>query len=469
SLPPGLILNISTGAITGMPSAAGTYSFTLKVTDSTGAIAYSSCTASCGIVGSTVFNFDSPLGALGTSQTYTVGGLTITAYGYTNSGTAVELNAKNMGGDEFGVGINGAAEEEIDPNHFVQLDLSQLEAAGVTNPQMMISSIQAGEGYNVYGSNTLGSLGTKLVSAGTMDVTLFTIPGYPTYRYIAVQASSGNVDIAKVSAVAGSCSIAIAPGPLAVTCASGSATVATPYSSAVTVAGGVQPYTFAVTSGALPTGLILNTSTGAITGTPSSSGIAAYSIKVSDATGTSLTTNCSMTVTASGGTLYLTGPTSLSLIPGSGETSNTIPADNGTNYDGKPTNYITFTITGITGTYNGASTGFDLYLDSGTAIGNGIQLEVLYDFTGSGVYGRTEIYHYFAADNRVGWELYSPTNKVQNNGLKSSTGTFANMNNGTVTIRLWNAIGKNPANVSVSARASQGAQSIIVVPFNGVQ
>jgi len=470
SLPPGLTLNGLTGAVTGTPTTAGTYSFTLEVTDSTGAVAYSSCTASCGASSPTIFNFASSLGKLGTSQAYTAGGLTVTAYGFTNSGTAVNLHGKNTGGDEFGVGIDGESNEEIDTGHFIQLDLSQLEAAGVTNPQIMISSVQSGERYNIYGSNTVGSLGTKLVSGGALDITFFPIPSYPTYKYIAVQAASNDVDLAELSVPAGSCSIAIAPAPLAISCASNSATVGAAFNSAVTAGGGVAPYAFAVASGALPAGLKLNSSTGAITGTPTSSGNSSYSIKVTDSTGTSATTNCSITVAASGGTLYLlSGAASLSLTPGSGETSDTIPADNGANHDGTPTDYITYTISGITGTYNGGSTGFDLYLDSGTAVGNGVQLEVLYDFTGSGVYGRTEIYHYFATDNRVGWELYSPANTVQQNGLKSSTGTFANMNNGTVTIRLWNAIGKNPATVSVSGTASQGSQSIIVVPFTGVQ
>ena len=45
SLPPGLTLNPSTGAITGSPTTAGTYSYTAKVTDSLGATAFSSgCT-----------------------------------------------------------------------------------------------------------------------------------------------------------------------------------------------------------------------------------------------------------------------------------------------------------------------------------------------------------------------------------------------------------------------------------------
>lgn len=40
------------------------------------------------------------------------------------------------------------------------------------------------------------------------------------------------------------------------------------YSQTIVASGGTAPYTYAVTSGALPTGLILNAATGVISGTP---------------------------------------------------------------------------------------------------------------------------------------------------------------------------------------------------------
>jgi uncharacterized repeat protein (TIGR01451 family) len=49
SLPPGLVLNPNTGAITGTPTAAGAFGFTVKVTDSTGAGAMTAITPNCGI------------------------------------------------------------------------------------------------------------------------------------------------------------------------------------------------------------------------------------------------------------------------------------------------------------------------------------------------------------------------------------------------------------------------------------
>jgi large repetitive protein len=56
------------------------------------------------------------------------------------------------------------------------------------------------------------------------------------------------------------------------------------YSQTVTASGGIAPYRFAVSAGSLPAGLTLNPATGAITGTPSGSGIVSFTITVTDST-----------------------------------------------------------------------------------------------------------------------------------------------------------------------------------------
>jgi sugar lactone lactonase YvrE len=73
--------------------------------------------------------------------------------------------------------------------------------------------------------------------------------------------------------------------PLSVSCAAtktGQVGVAF-NSGPMTVTGGATPYTYSVGSGTLPTGLTLNTSTGAVTGTPTATGT--FTIKVTDANG----------------------------------------------------------------------------------------------------------------------------------------------------------------------------------------
>ena len=114
SLPPGLTLNTTTGAITGTPTTSGSYGFTIKVVDSIGDTAYSTCLGTCGTVSPTAWYFNTPSGPLGNSQAYTVGGVTITAYGYTNSGSPTALYGNNNGGDQNGLGINSDVVNQID-------------------------------------------------------------------------------------------------------------------------------------------------------------------------------------------------------------------------------------------------------------------------------------------------------------------------------------------------------------------
>jgi hypothetical protein len=59
--------------------------------------------------------------------------------------------------------------------------------------------------------------------------------------------------------------------------------VGTAYSQTVTASGGTSPYVFSISSGALPTGLVLNGATGAITGTPTAAGTFTFTITARDA------------------------------------------------------------------------------------------------------------------------------------------------------------------------------------------
>ena len=61
--------------------------------------------------------------------------------------------------------------------------------------------------------------------------------------------------------------------------------VGTPYNATITATGGTGPYTFTVTSGALPPGLLLNGVSGAITGTPTTGGTFSFTITATDANG----------------------------------------------------------------------------------------------------------------------------------------------------------------------------------------
>ncbi len=182
-----------------------------------GTVAYSACTSSCSGGGSTVnVNTYSALGNLGNSHVFSVNGTSLTAYGFNNNGTPTALYAKNESSSEMGLGIASDSDFEINTSTFIQLDVSQLVAAGFTNAQILYSSVQTGESYIVYGSNTLGSLGTKLSGPGSLAETLVAMPGYGTWKYIGIQAGNANIDIGALAftSPATTCSITVAPGPI---------------------------------------------------------------------------------------------------------------------------------------------------------------------------------------------------------------------------------------------------------------
>jgi endoglucanase Acf2 len=127
----------------------------------------------------------------------------------------------------------------------------------------------------------------------------------------------------------------------------------------------------------------------------------------------------------------------------------------GGNHDGTPHNPTTFTATGVTNTYNGGSTAFDLYVDAGTSVGLASQVRVSYDLTGDGTFDRVETYRYFATDPVGGYERYT-----QAAGLASSSGALGNLRNGTVRVEVWNAIGNGASTLGV------GNQSIVRLPLS---
>jgi hypothetical protein len=88
---------------------------------------------------------------------------------------------------------------------------------------------------------------------------------------------------AALSGITGNTTLTVQPLPLTITTASlpnGTQNVA--YSATLTASGGTTPYTWLIASG-LPPGLTLNSSTGAITGTPTTVGTYSFSAQVTDA------------------------------------------------------------------------------------------------------------------------------------------------------------------------------------------
>jgi hypothetical protein len=161
----------------------------------------------------------------------------------------------------------------------------------------------------------------------------------------------------------------------------------------------------------------------------------------------------------------LTNPSLLSFTPGPGGVD-TIPVNNPQSPD-MVENPLVYTITGLNGTYdNTKQTAFDMFVDAGLHVGEAAQVEIDYDLTGSGTWNRTELYHFFGTDPVDGYEDYQQSSR---GGLETGTGTLGNMTNGTIQIKVWQALpGPDAATMSLGVGNMSGASSNIVIPFNTI-
>jgi hypothetical protein len=95
------------------------------------------------------------------------------------------------------------------------------------------------------------------------------------------------------------CSISISLA-LSLDCASPpDGSVGAMYSHSFPAAGGVPPYAFSVTAGALPTGVDLNAATGLATGIPTAAGVSTFTVTVADSLSATFPVNCSIAITGS--------------------------------------------------------------------------------------------------------------------------------------------------------------------------
>lgn len=208
TLPTGLSLNTSTGEISGTPSATGSYTFTIRATNSAG---YNDKAFSGSVTGSAPIITTTSLGTLYRAFSSSI---TVAA-----TGSATITFAVQSGSLPTGLSLN----------------------------------------------TSTGAITGTPSATGSYTFTVRATNSYGTYD----QAFTGNV---------------LESTPVIVETSLNTMKVSTAFSQTLTLSTGGPTITWSVSAGTLPTGLSLNTSTGAITGTPTTVGSYSFTIAASNGT-----------------------------------------------------------------------------------------------------------------------------------------------------------------------------------------
>jgi putative Ig domain-containing protein len=346
TLPPGITLAAATGVLSGTPTSTGTYSFPVTVTDANGftATAQESITIVSAL---SISASNLPIAFTGSSYSYqfkAAGGSG--AYSWSvSSGTLptglalapstgiLSGTPTTTGNPTFTIEVTDAANNQATQAEAMTVE-APLAISGTPTPGTVGTSynyaLSATGGTGAYTWSSAGTLPPG-ISLNSTNGDLFGTPTTAgTYSFQVTITDGNNSTATATESITIAAALAISASSLP------DAQVGSPYSYQFTATGGTGAYSWSVSSGTLPTGLALASSTGTLSGTPTTAGGSTFTVGVTDAANDTATQPESLnvdaaptgteTTTCSAGTDCQTGTLQDENTDASGTTSSSVNA-----------------------------------------------------------------------------------------------------------------------------------------------
>ncbi len=304
ALPAGLSLNSATGALTGTPTAGGSFNFTIRTTDSTtgtgphnGSRAYS-FTVNAPTISISPTTLPAGTQGAGYSQTITASGGTA-SYGYAVTSGALPAGLTlSTGGALTGTPtVNGAfnftatatdsstgtaAPYTGSRSYSLTINAPPAPVANAVSTTVAYNSTANPVTLNISGGAATSVATPGLPSHGSVNVVGTSITYTPTTGYAGPDSFTYTATNAGGTSAAATVTITVSPPTITIaptTLPNGTTGVA--YSQTITAAGGSGTFTYAVTGGTQPAGLTLSAA-GLLSGTPSGTGPYTFTVTATD-------------------------------------------------------------------------------------------------------------------------------------------------------------------------------------------
>jgi hypothetical protein len=310
----------TTVTVSGIPTSSGGYSYVVRVTDAasqSASQAYSGTVAPAPALNCLPTTGPTEVGvaysttctASGGTSPYTFSVIPnppagVTLSSFTATTATVSGSPTSSGGYGYVVQVTDAASQSASQSYSGAVapapSMNCLPTTGPTETNVAYSAtctVAGGTSPYTWSINP-GTLPTG-VNLSSSTGTSVTISGSPTssggYNYTvkATDAASQSAAQSYSGVILGAVSISCLP-------TAGPTEVSVAYSATCTVSGGTSPYTWSISSGALPTGVNLSSNTGSsvtISGSPTSSGSYNYTVQATDSASQSAAQSYSGTVT----------------------------------------------------------------------------------------------------------------------------------------------------------------------------